>query len=107
MYANLKQLTPQLLKPALTTSLNSLLDPIRAEYAASPTWQAVSEQAYPPEKAAVKVKKQKDKGDLAKRAAATAARKGAAGVVAQPDGHVNGPEKGKVVLMLGQQCRIR
>jgi tyrosyl-tRNA synthetase len=46
----------------------------------------------------VKVKKPKDKGDPAKRAAAAAARKGASGVVAQPDGPVEGPEKEKVTL---------
>jgi tyrosyl-tRNA synthetase len=54
--------------------------------------------AYPSEKAAVKVKKVKDKGDPAKRAAAAAARKG---VVAQPDGHVEGAEKEKVSLDAG------
>jgi tyrosyl-tRNA synthetase len=50
-------------------------------------------QAYPPEKAAVKVKKVKDKGDPAKRAAAAAARKA---VVAQPDGSVEGKDADKV-----------
>jgi hypothetical protein len=48
----------------------------------------------------VKVKKQKDKGDQAKRAAA-AARKGAAGAVAQPEGHVEEPEKERVTLDAG------
>jgi tyrosyl-tRNA synthetase len=52
-------------------------------------------QAYPPEKAAPKVKKVKDKGDPAKRAAAAAARKG---VVAQPDGHVEGKDAEKVTV---------
>jgi tyrosyl-tRNA synthetase len=52
-------------------------------------------QAYPPEKAVPKVKKVKDKGDPAKRAAAAAARKG---VVAQPDGHVEGKDAEKVAV---------
>jgi len=89
------QLTPQLLKAALTHHLNDLLKPIVAEYAADEEWQKISEQAYPPEKAAVKVKKVKDKGDPAKRAAAAAARKGA---IAQPDGHVEGPGAEKVTI---------
>lgn len=46
----------------------------------------------------MKVKKQKDKGDPAKRAAAAAARKAASGVVAQPDGHVEGPNAQKVTV---------
>lgn len=41
----------------------------------------------------MKVKKAKDKGDPAKRAAAAAARKA---VVVQPDGHVEGPDAEKV-----------
>jgi tyrosyl-tRNA synthetase len=52
-------------------------------------------QAYPPEKAAPKVKKVKDKGDPAKRAAAAAAKKG---VVAQLDGHVEGKEAEKATV---------
>ncbi len=46
----------------------------------------------------MKVKKQKDKGDPAKRAAALAARKGA---IARPDGHVEGAEKEKATLDAG------
>jgi tyrosyl-tRNA synthetase len=44
-------------------------------------------EAYPVAKEVKKEKKVKDKGDPAKRAAAAAARRG---VVAQPDGHVEG-----------------
>jgi tyrosyl-tRNA synthetase len=108
-FANLYQLTPQLLKAALTTALNDLLDPLRAEFAASPEWQAINELAYPPEKAAVKVKKAKDKGDPAKRAAAAAARKGMVQVdaVAQPDGHVEGAEAGKVTLGKSTEDTLR
>lgn len=92
---NSSQLTPQLLKSALTHHLNELLKPIVAEYNESPEWQAISLQAYPPEKAAVKVKKVKDKGDPAKRAAAAASRKAS---VAQPDGHVEGKDAEKVTV---------
>ncbi|RDW78051.1 tyrosine--tRNA ligase-2 [Coleophoma crateriformis] len=88
-------LTPQLLKAALVVHLNELLAPIKAEYDASPEWQAIEVQAYPPEKAAVKVKKVKDKGDPAKRAAAQAAAKNA---VAQADGHVEGKGAEKVTV---------
>jgi tyrosyl-tRNA synthetase len=91
--SNTLQLTPQLLKAALTQHLNELLKPIVAEYAADKDWQAIAEQAYPPEKAAVKVKKVKDKGDPAKRAAAAAARKG---VVVQADSNLEVPEANKV-----------
>ncbi|TVY67491.1 Cytoplasmic tyrosine--tRNA ligase [Lachnellula suecica] len=86
-------LTPQLLKAALTHYLNELLAPIRAEFAADEEWQAIEKQAYPPKEAPIKVKKVKDKGDPAKRAAAAAAKKA---VVAQPDGHVEGPDAQKV-----------
>jgi len=93
------QLTPQLLKSALTIHLNAILQPIREDYKASPEWQAVDLQAYPPEKAAVKVKKVKDKGDPAKRAAAAAAAAAAKkGVVAQPDGSVEGENAAKVTV---------
>lgn len=43
-----------------------------------------------------KEKKPKDKGDPAKRAAAAAAAAARKGVVAQPDGHVEGPGAQKV-----------
>jgi tyrosyl-tRNA synthetase len=93
------QLTPQLLKSALTTALNEILAPIRAEFESSKEWQDIETLAYPPEVAAVKgPKKKKDGGDPAKRAAAEAAREAkraaaAAGVVAQPDGSVEGNAK--------------
>ncbi|KAH8676611.1 tRNA synthetases class I-domain-containing protein [Tricladium varicosporioides] len=88
-------LTPQLLKAALTTHLNTLLAPIRAEFQVSKEWQDIEVAAYPPEKDdKKKVKKPKDKGDPAKRAAAAAARK--ANVVVQSDGHVEEPDAEKV-----------
>lgn len=84
------------MKSALVVHLNELLAPIKAEYDASPEWQAIEVQAYPPEKVAAKVKKVKDKGDPAKRAAAQAAAK--KNVVAQPDGHVEGEGAEKVIV---------
>jgi len=73
-------ITPQNLKPAVTKVLNELLEPIRAEYEASEDWKRISELAYPPEVKEVKVKKQKDKGDPAKKEAALAARAAALAV---------------------------
>ncbi|KAJ1331291.1 tyrosyl-tRNA synthetase [Microdochium nivale] len=67
-------ITPQSLKPAVTKVLNELLEPIRAEYAASADWQRISELAYPLEVKETKTKKAKDKGDPAKREAALAAK---------------------------------
>lgn len=92
------QLTPQLLKASLTKHINELLEPIRAEYTATPDWQSTDLQAYPPAVAATKVKKIKDKGDPAKRAAAAAAAAARKNVVAQPDGHVEGPAAQEVNL---------
>ncbi|KAI1004497.1 Tyrosine--tRNA ligase, cytoplasmic [Podosphaera aphanis] len=68
-------LTPQLLKSALIQNLNCLLAPILAEYHSDPEWKEIEERAYPPVQIEKKVKKPKDKGDPAKRAAAAAARK--------------------------------
>lgn len=67
-------MTPQLLKSALTTSLNELLAPIQAEFQASKEWQEVTELAYPVEKKPEKIKKVKAKIDPEKRAAAMAAK---------------------------------
>lgn len=78
--------------------MNELLKPIVAEYQAPAEWQKTTEKAYPPEKAAVKVKKVKDKGDPAKRAAAATARQARQAVMAQPDGHVEGPDVKKVTV---------
>ena len=63
-----------MLKAALTKALNELLDPIRSDFNASEEWQKIAELAYPAEEKQQKVKKQKDKGDPAKRAAALAAK---------------------------------
>jgi tyrosyl-tRNA synthetase len=99
--ANFLQLTPQLLKAALTSHLNTFLKPIRDEYLASPEWQAIDLAAYPPAQAAVKVKKVKDKGDPAKRAAAAAAKKG---LVANADGSLTGPEAEKASVAGGESA---
>ena len=52
--------TPQLLKLAVSSSLNKLLAPIQEAYHASPEWQAISLKAYPPPPK--KEKKVKQKG---------------------------------------------
>ncbi|RYP27454.1 hypothetical protein DL767_007698 [Monosporascus sp. MG133] len=67
-------LTPQLLKAALITALNELLEPIRDDFKASDEWQRVTDLAYPPEVKEVKQKKQKKEIDPAKREAALAAK---------------------------------
>lgn len=55
-------LTPQLLKPALTKSLNDLLAPIQAAFQASKEWQEIAHKAYPPPAPVKKEKKVKNKG---------------------------------------------
>ncbi|KAI9745338.1 MAG: Tyrosine--tRNA ligase cytoplasmic [Claussenomyces sp. TS43310] len=60
------------------------------DFEGAPEWQAIGQQAYTPEKLAVRNKKAKDEGDPAKQAAAAAARKAA--VVAQPDGYAEGKD---------------
>lgn len=54
------QLTPQILKPAVSKALIELTAPIRAAYEASKDWQDITLKAYPPPEK--KVKKVKDKG---------------------------------------------
>jgi tyrosyl-tRNA synthetase len=69
--------------------LNKLLAPIQADFEASEEWQKVEKLAYPPPPAVEKkVKVKKDKGSRFPG--------GAKGVVAQPDGHVEGPGSGEV-----------
>lgn len=53
-------MSPQLLKAAVTKSLNELLAPIQEEFQASKEWQAIALKAYPPPPK--KEKKVKDKG---------------------------------------------
>ncbi|KAL2219986.1 tyrosyl-tRNA synthetase [Thermoascus aurantiacus ATCC 26904] len=56
-------LTPQLLKPAITSALQRLLEPIQKEFAANQEWQEIEKKAYPAEvPKEKKQKKPKDKG---------------------------------------------
>ncbi|RKF74669.1 Tyrosine--tRNA ligase, cytoplasmic [Golovinomyces cichoracearum] len=68
-------LTPQLLKIAVSRDLNQILKPIHDEYQADSDWKDIEQHAYPVIPIEKKVKKSRDKGDPAKRAAALAAKK--------------------------------
>ncbi|OCL10702.1 tyrosine tRNA ligase [Glonium stellatum] len=84
-------LSPQLLKPAVTEALISLLEPIQAEFQASAEWQEIEKKAYPPPPVEEKKKKQKkDKGSKYPGGAA------AKNVETQPDGSVEGKDKKEV-----------
>ncbi|KAI5195854.1 tyrosyl-tRNA synthetase [Aureobasidium subglaciale] len=88
-YAN-DILSPQALKPAVTVALNKLLAPIQADFQNSEEWQKIEKLAYPPPPAPEKkVKVKKDKGSKFPGAAKK-------DVVAQPDGHVEGPGSAEV-----------
>jgi tyrosyl-tRNA synthetase len=58
----MKQLTPQLLKPAVAEALTSLMAPISEAYQNSPEWQEITLKAYPPPAVQKKQKKVKNKG---------------------------------------------
>ncbi|KAE9971335.1 hypothetical protein BLS_004471 [Venturia inaequalis] len=60
-YAN-DVLTPQLLKPAITEALNTLLAPVQKAFQDSSDWQNLEKTAYPPKEEVKKVKKVKNKG---------------------------------------------
>jgi tyrosyl-tRNA synthetase len=80
-------LSPQDLKPAVTAALNTLLEPVQAEFQATPAWQEIEQKAYPPPPAEKKKeKKKKDKGTFHPKKQ----------VEAQPDGHVEGKDKTSV-----------
>ncbi|ORY11809.1 hypothetical protein BCR34DRAFT_483544 [Clohesyomyces aquaticus] len=95
VYTNIEQmqkdyvadvLTPQMLKPAVTEALITLLEPIQAEFQASSEWKEIETKAYPPPPAPVKKeKKKKDKGSFYPKK-----------VEAKADGHVEGADKAKV-----------
>lgn len=55
-------MTPQLLKPAVSSALVKLMTPIQEAYNASTEWQEVTLKAYPPPVVHKKVKKPKDRG---------------------------------------------
>lgn len=80
-------LTPQMLKPAVASALNKMLEPIQAQFQASAEWQALEARAYPPEKKPEKAKKEKKRGEKHP------------GVHAKADGSVEG--KGKEEVELG------
>ncbi|KAI4778984.1 tyrosyl-tRNA synthetase [Aureobasidium sp. EXF-3400] len=92
MHADYREdiLSPQILKPAVTDALNKLLAPIQADFESNEEWQKVEKLAYPPPPAPEKkVKVKKDKGSKFPGAAKK-------DVVAQPDGHVEGPGSAEV-----------
>ncbi|KAG9566871.1 tyrosyl-tRNA synthetase, partial [Aureobasidium melanogenum] len=92
MHADYREdiLSPQILKPAVTDALNKLLAPIQADFESNEEWQKVEKLAYPPPPAPEKkVKAKKDKGSRFPGAAKK-------DVVAQPDGHVEGPGSAEV-----------
>ena len=81
-----EQLTPQLLKPAVTDALIALLEPIQVEFQASQEWKDIETKAYPPPPAPPKKeKKKKDKGTFHPKK-----------VEANPDGSVEGADKAEV-----------
>ena len=84
--------TPQLLKQATTTSLLTLLSSVQASFASNSQWQEVEKLAYPPADVKKKDKKAKNKGSKYPGSGSGAVPGGSA-VEAQPDGHVEGPEK--------------
>ena len=85
--------TPQLLKAAVADALNAILAPIQAEFQGNKAWQEITLKAYPPPAAPPKKeKKAKNRGTRFPGAQPA----GEAGVVAQPDGHVEGPRKAEV-----------
>ena len=94
--ADCVQLTPQLLKSGAISALNALLAPIQEAYQSSTEWQEIDKQAYPPPPP--KEKKVKNKGTKHPGAPQ--------GVVAQPDGHVEGEQKDKVSLGSGAAATI-
>lgn len=74
------QLTPQLLKQAITAGLVDLIKPIREAYESNQEWQDIALKAYPPPPK--KVKKVKDKGSRYPAGAPPPAKDGDA---AQPE----------------------
>ena len=88
------QLTPQMLKAAVTSALVTLMAPIQEEFQASAEWQDIEKKAYPPPPTEQKKKKPpKDRGS--RYPGAPAAKKA---VEAQPDGSVQGDQKEQVSL---------
>ncbi|KAF2102195.1 tyrosyl-tRNA synthetase [Rhizodiscina lignyota] len=77
-------LSPQLLKPAVTSALIEILEPILEDFKKSPEWQDIEKKAYPPPPTDEK-KKKKEKKDKGSRYPGAPKQ-----VEAQPDGSVHG-----------------
>lgn len=82
-----------MLKPAVTTSLLELLEPIQKEFRQNKAWQDIEQKAYPSEQAKKKVKKVKNLGT---RFPGTANQ-----IETMPDGHVEGRDKDEIDLAKG------
>ena len=91
-------LTPQLLKSGVQNALIPLLESIQQAFQASPKWQEIEKKAYPPPVEQKKKKEKKDKGSKYPGAAK--------GVVAQPDGSVEGPRKQEVDVARGPEAEM-
>ena len=83
--------TPQLLKSATIASLLTLLSTVQASFKSNTKWQEVEKLAYPRPEVKKKDKKVKNKGSRYPGGASAPAA-----VEAQPDGHVEGPDKAVV-----------
>lgn len=99
------QLTPQLLKPAVTTALLDLLAPIQSDFQSSPAWREIERKAYPPPEVKKKEKKVKDRGSRFPGSKAPPTQ-GEEGVETRPDGHVEGEGKDKVDLGTGAEAAM-
>ncbi len=87
-----------MLKAGVTTALTALLAPIQADFQADTKWQEIEKKAYPPPEVKKKEKKVKDRGTRFPGAKGEENNKSTASgdVTAQPDGHVEGPDKQSV-----------
>lgn len=86
------QLTPQLLKQSVTKALNELLAPVLEAYRNDKEWQETEAKAYPPPPPEPKKqKKLKNKGTGAPQK----------DITAQPDGSVEGTDRGEASLGKG------
>ena len=84
------ELTPQVLKSGVSKALCDFLAPIQEEYRSNKEWQEIEALAYPVEQPVKKEKrKPKNKGTMYPGGSK-------ANVTAQPDGHVEGPDKEQV-----------
>lgn len=79
-----------MLKPAVTSALLELLDPIQKEFKESREWQDIEQKAYPSDQAKKKEKKVKNLGTRFPGAVKQ--------IDTKPDGHVEGPSKDEVDL---------